>query len=528
MDSASGPAVLGGLLRSAVALPRSASTDALGTQVLLQADARALELPELRQGLAAWAASVRHPGDADARTADAAQWEALLADPLAREFLAGARLTSEQRLRHGAFLLAWPEPRLDLLRTYEGDLARCAAHEMLLAAQALDPSQVAPIVAVPAGVWSHLPELASSERPENAEALAALVPDTLAPSRIAEVLVQLADDLARRLMEVPSAKEALSPLADTAAIGLRALASGIRAEPEDPRWVAQALVLGAMQHQLFTQSLAPLAGCLQAQQRGDAEAPRLVEQTWRALVASGAALVGTALASGVGAAVATLLTRTTEAHWERLLSAGRLPLGAQVLRAPGLSTVGLAAGPLGDAVGELLRLYTSQLGDLGDETFSLLGEELVGRLTSGELHGLDAAWAGLLDDLARMAMFQDAGADVRAQALRVLLVGATLGLTPWESVAPRLHARGPVFFGRTITVDPSRGTLPDVYRASAALAVTALADPFLLEDVHAGLLPPEQAVAQVRARGESLLVDAQAPAEAGLASALLAAMVARE
>ena len=120
------------------------------------------------------------------------------------------------------------------------------------------------------------------------------------------------------------------------------------------------------------------------------------------------------------------------------------------------------------------------------------------------------------------------GADVRAQMLRVLLVGATLGLMPWESMAPRLHARGPVFFGRTLAVDPTLGALPDVYRASAALAVTALADPFLLEDLNAGLLAPEQAVSQVRARGESLLVDAQSPADTGLATALLTAMVARE
>jgi hypothetical protein len=112
--------------------------------------------------------------------------------------------------------------------------------------------------------------------------------------------------------------------------------------------------------------------------------------------------------------------------------------------------------------------------------------------------------------------------------LRVLLVGATLGLMPWESVAPRVHAHGPVFFGHTVAVDPSRGTLPDAYRASAALAVTALADPFLLEDLNAGLLPPEQAVSQVQARGESLLVDARTPGDPGLASALLAAMVARE
>ncbi len=532
MDSASGPGVLGGLLRSAVALPRSASTDALGTEVFLQVDARALHSPELRQGLAAWAASVRYPGDADARTQDAAQWEGLLADPFAQEFLAGARLTAEQRLRHVAFLLAQPEPRADLLRAYEGDVARCAAHEMLLAVQGLDPSQVAPIVAVPAVVWSQLTERPDSERPGNAEALAALVPDTLAPSRVAEVLVQLADDLSRRLAGLPgdnpppgplpegegtsTGSTRLGPLVETATIGLRALASGIRAEPEDAQRVAQALVLGAMQHQAFSQALVSLTGGLDAQ------------RTRRELVASGAALVGTALASSVGAAVASLLMRVMEAHEERFLSAGRLPLGAQVLRAPGLSTVSLAAGPLGDAVGELLRLYTSQLGDLGEEAFSLLGEELVGRLTSGEQQGLDAAWAALLDDLARMAMLQDTGAEVRAQLLRVLLVGATLGLLPWESVAPRLHARGPVFFGRTVAVDPSRGALPDVYRASAALAVTALADPFLLEDVHAGLLAPEQAVSQVRARGESLLVDARAPAEGGLAAALLSAMVARE
>lgn len=531
MDTASGPEVLGRLLCATAALPRSASTDALGTQAWLQVDTRALQSPELRRGLAAWTASVRHPGDADARAEDAARWEALLSDPNAQAFIADSQLPAEQRLRHVAFLLAWPEPRVDVLQAHAGDLTRLVTHELLLAVDALDPALVAPIVGVPAMVREHLPEL--TPPPENAGALAALMPDLLAPSRAAEVLLLLADDLERRLAEaVPgdaepsAARDALRPLVELAASGLRAPASEIRAEPEDTQRAAQALVLGAMRHQLATQGLGLLAHEFHARQRGEPPAPHAEEQTRRELVASGAALIGTALASDVGAAVARMLTQATVAHWDRHLAAGRLPLGAQPLRAPGFSPVSLSTGALGNAVGELLRLYTSQLGDLGDEAFELLGETLATRLTSGGLEGLDAAWAELLDDLARMALLQDAGPDVRAQVLRVLLVGATLGLLSWEAVAPRLHARGPVFFGRTVAVDTSRGALPDVFRASAALAVTALADPFIQEDLRAGLLTPAQSVPQVRSRGESLLVDADAPVDEGLASALLAAMVA--
>jgi hypothetical protein len=539
----SGLAVLGDLLRSASTLPRSASTDALGTQTLHQSDARALQSPELRQGLAAWAASLRHPEDPEARAEDAARWEALLTDPLGQQLLVGAGLPAEQRLANVAFLLAQPEPRLDLLRASEGDLTRYAVHALLLAMEALDPSVVAPIVGVPAILLEHLPEFPGAERPEHVGALASLIPDPLPPSRAADALVLLADGLERLLTESPSgedpialtlaallaelptARGALTPLVEAAATGLRTRAMDIRADPEDPQRVAQALVLGGTQHQLFTLGLLTLAGVLQAQARGDAEAPRLAEETRRRMAASGAAFTGKMLASDVGAAVSGMLSQAAETRWATRLAAGHLPLGEPVLRAPGFSAPGLAAAPLGEATGELLRLYTSQLGDLGDEAFALLGEELVGQLTSGRQEGLDEGWAALLGDLARMAALQDASPDVRAQLLRVLVVGGVVGLLNWEPLAPALHARGPVFFGRTLAVEAAHGPLPEVYRASAALAVTALADPFLREELSGGTLAPEQAVAQVRARGESLLVDGRAPVDAALASALLAAMV---
>lgn len=531
-NSASGPSVLGGLLRSAAALPRSASTDMLGTQAFVQLNARALQSPELRQGLAAWAASVRHPEDEEARAEDAAQWEALLSETLVQQLLTGEALTPEQRLGNVAFLLAWPEPRLDLLRTYEGDLTRCAAHELLLAMQAVDASQVAPIVAVPEAIWKHLPELTAA-RPDNAQGLAALLPDTLAPSRFADVLAQLADGfedplaqgLAALFAVAPGAKASLETLVGAATAGLRTLASGIRAEPEDVQRAAQSLVLGAAQHQTLTRNLLALVEALLASHRGDAAALRLAEQARRGMAASGAEFAGRMLASDVGAAVAGMLSRATEARWNARLASGRLPLGEPVLRAQGFSPVGLAAGPLADAVGELLSLYTSQLGDLGEEAFALLGEDLVARLTSGQRAGLAEAWGAWLQDLARMAALQDADPDVRAEVLRALVVGGVTGVLAWDVVAPQLHARGPVFFGRGLAVDTTQASLPDVYRASAALAVTVLADAFLLEDLGAGVLTPEQALAQARERGESLLVDALAPVDSGLASALLSAMV---
>jgi hypothetical protein len=503
---------------------------------------KALQSPELRRGLAAWAASLRHPEDPEARTEDAARWEELLTDPLGPQLLVGEGLAPEQRLGTLAFLLAQPEPRPDLLRAAEGDLTGYAVHQLLLAMEALDPSQVAPIVAVPAILLEHLPEFPGTERPEHVGALALLLPDPLAPSRAADALLLLADGLERMLTEtpsgedpgalalsaflteVPAARPSLTALVEAAAAGLRARATDIRADPEDPQRVAQALVLGGLQHQVFTLGLLMLVGVLHAQAKGDAEAPRHAEALRHRLAGLGAAFAGKLFASDVGAAVAGMLAQAAEARWAGQLAAGRLPLGEPVLRAPGLSAPGLAAAPLGVATGELLRLYTSQLGDLGDEAFALLGEDLTGRLTSGGQEGLDEAWAGLLGDLARMALLQDASPDVRAQLLRALVVGGVVGLLSWETLAPALHARGPVFFGRPLAVDAAPGALPEVYRSSAALAVTALADPFLREELRSGLLPPEQAVAQVRARGASLLVPERAPVDAALASALLGAM----
>ncbi len=505
-----GPALLGWMLRAAADLPRQPSTDALVAQAVLQADARALESPEFRKGLAACLASARHPGDEKARTQDAAQWEALLSSPHAEPLLGDPRLTPEQRLEHLSFFLLRPEFPLELLPLYEAHLSRIAAHEAQLALQGFPPEQVAPIARFPSALMPRFPELAALAQPVDAQAIAALVPHVLRPDQAALLLEGLADELLSSATEGAPAQEHRSAFARMAAEGPRALAEWLRAEAT-PQQVAQALVLGGLQHQAFLENLAPFA---EHEAAGAA----------REVLLTSLGHLGMAMGGPVGMAAAGMICRVAFQAVDALCEGGRLPLGAiagEVLGIPGL---GLAPHALGEVTAALAQLYASQITELAEDAVELLGD-FGSTLLGGQVEGLGEAWAARLGDAEFMSALQATDAWTRAEILRVLVVGGALGLYPWAAVVPGLQAHGPTLFGHSLPPDIPPQALVELLAASAARAVATLGNDELWAGLSEGSLSPAEALAASQERGAALFEGGLRPADPLLTTALLAALV---
>jgi hypothetical protein len=531
MDTASntesplGPAILGVLLHATASLPREPSTDVLLTQAFLQADGRALRSPEFRAGLAACLASMRHPGDEEARAQDAAQWEALLSNQWGGQLLIDARLTPEQRLANLSFFLLRPAFPLELLSTYEGNLTSVAAHEAWLALQAFPVEQVAPVARFPATLAPRVPELDTLAPSVDAQALATLIPDTLSPERAALILESLADELFGATLDDSPVKAHRQAFATVAAEGLRALAAQLRTETDpQPQKIAQALVLGALQHQAFFQSLTPFTEDALARREQPPGTVSAVEGAARELIATSVSTLGMALGGPLGAAAAGRVSRGVAQDVDSLRAGGRLPLGAlagEVLGVPGLGT---APHALGEVVGALTQLYTAQLSGLSDEAAALL-EDLLPLLLQGEVEGLGPAWAALLSTPERLAPLQAADASLRAEVLRVLLVSGAVGAFPWDAVVPALSARGTTLFGHSLPSDTPSEAQVALYAASAARAVAVLGNDELLELLSNGELSPAEALAEAQGRGARLFVGGTDTADPALAAAMLGALV---
>ncbi len=516
-----GPALLGRLLLSAAELPRQPSTDALVSQALLQADSRAFQSPEFRVGLAACLASARYPEDEETRARDAAQWEALLSDAHGERLLSDPRLTAGQRLANLCFFLFRPEFPLELLSTCQGQLTQVAAHEAQLSIQAFPAEQVAPIALFPAALVPRFPELIALDPPVNAQAIALLVPHVLRPDQAALMLNGLADDVFAASLEDSPVKEQRGAFASLAAEGLRALAQQLRTET-DSRLIAQALVLGGLQHQAFFQNLTLLSQDALAQRELPPGAVSAVDGVARELCATSVSHLGMALGGPMGEAAARMACRHVFQAVDTLRAGERLPLGAlagEVLGVPGL---GLAPNTLSEVTSALAQLYAAQLAGLDDDAGDLL-EELMPLLLQGEVDGLSGAWVALLEDGERVAALRAADAQTRAQVLRVLLVGGAVGLFPWEAVVPGLVAHE--LFSHALPPETPPAAAAEAYAASAARAVAVLGNDELCERLSEQLLSPAQALTESQEHGARLFVGGSAPADPLLAAAMLDRLV---
>lgn len=519
----SGPAIMGMLLHAVASLPREPSTDVLITQAFLQADARALQSQEFRAGLAACLASLRYPGDEEARARDAAQWVVLFSDPVGEQLLGGSRLTPEQRLANLSFFLLRPELPLALLGPYAGNLTSMAIHEAQVALQALSPEQVAPIARFPAALVSRFPEMTELSQPVDAQAISVLVPHVLRPDQAARFLESLATEVSGAVREDSPVAGLQRVLADHVTSGLQGLAQQIEADTA-PQRVAQLLVLGGLRHQAFFEDLDPFTEDALARREQPAGTASAVEGTAREVVSRSVSRVGMALGGPVGVAAAEMIFRHVSRVVEGLIAGGRLPLGAvagEVLGVPGL---GLAPQALGELVAALTQLYAAQLSGLGDEAAELL-EDLMPLLLRGEVEGLGAAWRELLQDPERMQAFESADAEPRAQVLRVLLVGGAVGAFSWEALAPALMARAWTLWGRALPVDMSPAMAAARIASSAARAVAVLANDVLFDSVRLEQLSPTEALAEARELGASLFVGGTEPAmDSSLTIAMLGAL----
>jgi nitroreductase len=529
MDTASntesplGPAILGVLLHATASLPREPSTDVLLTQAFLQADGRALRSPEFRAGLAACLASMRHPGDEEARAQDAAQWEALLSNQWGGQLLIDARLTPEQRLANLSFFLLRPELPLGLLVPYAGNLTSIAAHEAQQALQAFPPEQVAPIARFPEALVSRFPEMEALPRPVDAQALSVLVPHVLRPDQAARFLQSLADEVHGAALEDSPVSASRRAFADYASSGLRELATRLEADT-DPRQVAQVLVLGGLQHQAFFQNLTPFTENALAVHEQPVGTVSAVDGVAREVLSQSMSLMGMALGGAVGTAAAEMTFRSASRVVDALIAGGRLPLGAlagEVLGVPGL---GLAPQALGELVAALTQLYAAQLAGLGDEAATLV-EELMPLLLRGEVEGLDTAWTSLLENPERMEALRQAEDETRAEVLRMLLMGGAVGALSWEALAPALLAHTQTLFGHFLPADMPAAEAAQRFATSAARAVAVLANEGLFFRIRAGELSPTEALAEARELGASLFVGGTEPAtDPGLTIAMLGAL----
>ncbi len=515
----SGPAVMGLLLRSVAALPREPSTDILVTQAFLQADARALQDQEFRSGLAACLAALRYPSEGEPREQDAARWEQLLSDPLGEQLLVDPRLTPEQRLAHLSFFLLRSELPVELLAHASGNLTGVAAHEAQLALQAFPPEQVAPVARFPAALVPRFPELAALPQPVDAQAISTLVPHALRPDQAALLLGALADEALGAVLDESPVKAQRQALATLAAEGLRALAEQLKAETE-PQLVAQLLVLGGLQHQAFFQNLAPLTEDALARHEQPPGTVSAVGAVARELLSTSVLQMGMALGGPVGTNAARLILRQVAQAVEALCAGGKLPLGAlsgEVLGIPGL---GLAPRAISEVVAALTQLYALRLAELGDEASTLLGD-LLPLLFRGEVEGLGAGWATLLSNPERLEFFQNMDALARAQALSALLVGGAVGAFTWEEVAPTLQAQGQALFGYALSSETPPAAVPALYASSAAWAVAVLANEDVYSGVCAGVINPEEALAQAREFGMGLFAGGTEPTDPPLTAAML-------
>ncbi|MDC0713958.1 hypothetical protein POL68_36165 [Stigmatella sp. ncwal1] len=514
-----GAAILGRLLLAAAELPRQPTTEALLTQALLQADAPSFQEREFQRGLAVNLARARHPNDPEASQQDEAQWEALFSDPMGQQLFGDPRLSPAQRLANASFFLVRPTFLLELLSLYRGNLTSMAAHEAQLSLQAFEPGQVAPIARFPEALVPRFPELASLSRPVDAQALAVLIPHVLRPDQAAQLVHALADEILQTAQEDSPVKEHRRALASAAAEGLRELEEPCLAESA-PQQVAQFLVLAALQHQCFFQNLPAFteeALARQSQPSGVSDSVAL------GFLATAMGHLGMALGGPVGSAVARMITQSACQTVEGLRTGERLPLGAlsgEVLGIPGL---GLAPHALGEVAAALTQLYASQLAQLGDDTASLLGP-LAPLLFQGEVEGLGAAWTHLLTDPERMEEFLGADASLRAEVLRILLVGGTVGAFAWETVVPALHAQSQIFLGYSLPAETPAETLSTLYAASAARAVAVLGNDELIEAISSANVTPAEALAESQGRGAGLFAGGLAPGEPALTAALLGGM----
>jgi hypothetical protein len=510
-----GAALLGRLLLAAAELPRQPTTDTLLTQALLQADAAAFQELEFQQGLAASLANARHPNDPEARYQDAAQWAALLSDPLGAQLFADPRLGPAQRLETAAFFLVRPAFLLELLSSYGGNLTRVAAHEAQLCLQALEPGQVAPIARFPEALRPRFPELASLSSPTDAQAISVLIPHVLRPDQAARLVHALTEEILQTAQDEGPSKEARLALATAAAQGLGTLEEQFLAETA-PQQVAQLLVLAALQHQCFFQNLPAFTA--------DApEGPGVDGRVAQGFLFTAMDHLGMALGGPVGAAAARRLAQSTLQAVEALRTGGRLPLGAlsgEVLGIPGL---GLAPHPLGEVAAAVTQLYAVQLAQLGEDSASVLGD-LAPRLFQGEVDGLGAAWAQFLEDPSRREELLDADASLRAEVLRVLLVGGAVGAFAWDTVAPALQAHGAALLGYSLPEGLPVETQTALCAASAARAVAAMGNDELFEALSSGNMTPAEALAESQERGAGLFAGGLAPGDPFLTTAMLAAV----
>ncbi|WP_225410002.1 hypothetical protein [Stigmatella hybrida] len=510
-----GAALLGRLLRAAAELPRQPTTDALLTQALLQADAAAFQEREFQEGLAACLASARYPNEPEARYQDAAQWEALFADALGPQLFADPRLLPAQRLETAAFFLVRPTFLLELPSIYGGNLTHVAAHEAQLCLQAFEPGQVAPIARFPEALRPRFPELASLSPPVDAQALSVLIPHVLRPDQAARLIHALAEEILQTAQDDGPLKASRLAFADAAAEGLRALEEQFHAETA-PQQVAQLLVLAALQHQCFFQNLPAFTA-------DTLEGPGVDGRVAHGFLLTAMDHLGMALGGPVGAAAARRLAQSTLQAVEALREGGRLPLGAlsgEVLGIPGL---GLAPHPVGEVAAALTQLYAVQLSQLGEDSASVLGE-LASLLFQGEVAGLGAAWAQLLADPSRREELQEADASLRAEVLRVLLVGGAVGAFAWDTVAPALQAHGAALLGYSLPVDLPEETQAALYAASAARAVAAMGNDELFEALCSGNMTPAEARAESQERGAGLFAGGLTPGDTFLTTAMLAAV----
>ncbi len=519
----SGPAIMGMLLHAVASLPREPSTEVLITQAFLQADARALQSPEFRMGLAACLASLRYPGDEEARAQDVAQWVVLFTDPVGGQLLSDPRLTPEQRLANLSFFLLRPELPLGLLVPYAGNLTSMTAHEAQEALQAFSPEQVAPIARFPEALVSRFPEMTSLPQPVDAQALSVLVPHVLRPDQATRILQSLADEVHGAVLDDSPVSASRRALADHASAGLRALATRLEADT-DPRQVAQILVLGGLQHQAFFQNLTPFTEDALAVREQPVGTVNAVHGVARELLSRSVSLIGMALGGAVGTAAAEMTFRSASRAVDALIQGGRLPLGAlagEVLGVPGL---GVSPQALSELVAALTQLYAAQLAGLGDDAATLL-EELMPLLLQGEVQGLDAAWAALLQNPERMEALRTADEETQAEVLRLLLVGGAVGAFSWEALATALMAQTQMLFGHFLPADMPATEAAQRFATSSARAVAVLANDGLFLRIRAGDLSPTEGLAEARELGASLFVGGTEPAtDPGLMIAMLGAL----
>lgn len=519
----SGPAIMGMLLHAVATLPREPSTDVLITQAFLQADARALRSPEFRSGLAACLASLRYPGDEEARAQDMAQWVVLFSDPVGEQLLSDPRLTPEQRLANLSFFLLRPELPLALLAPYAGNLTSITAQEAQEALQTFPPEQVAPIARFPAALVSRFPEMTALPQPVDAQALSVLVPHVLRPDQASRFLQALADEVFGAVQDDSPVAASRRALADHAAAGLRALATRLEADT-DPRQVAQILVLGGLQHQAFFQNLAPFTEDALAVREQPAGTVSAVAGVARELLSRSVSLMGMALGGAVGTAAAEMTFRSASRAVDALVAGGRLPLGAMAGEVLGVPGLGQSPQALSELVAALTQLYAAQLAGLGDEAATLL-EELMPLLLRGEVEGLGAAWTGLLENPERMEALRSADEEPRAEVLRVLLVGGAVGAFSWEALAPALMAQTQALFGHFLPAELPAAEAAQRFATSAARAVAVLANDGLFLTIRAGDLSPTEALAEARELGASLFVGGTEPTvDPGLMIAMLGAL----